>query len=106
MIKQHDRYTGEPCVMINTMLQMSQVLRESEIGMLTAGMSTKAVAREYNVHFSTISSLQCCFREIGSTSNRPHNRRPRVWRCVGDRFADVKKLAVKQQNNSLCPMEK
>ncbi len=60
------------------MPQMSQVLRERAIGMLTAGMSTRAVARELNVHFSTISRLQRRFREFGSTSNRPHNRRPRV----------------------------
>ncbi len=60
------------------MPQMSQVLREHEIGMLTAGMSTRAVARELNVHFSTIGHLQRRSREFGSTSNRPHNRRPRV----------------------------
>ncbi len=48
------------------------------IGMLTAGMSTRAVARELNVNFSTISCHQRRFRELGSTSNRPHNRRPRV----------------------------
>ncbi len=60
------------------MPQMSQVLRECAIGMLTAGMSTKDVAHELNVHFSTISRLQRRFREFGSTSNRPHNRRPRV----------------------------
>uniref|UniRef100_A0A8C1QEB9 Tc1-like transposase DDE domain-containing protein n=1 Tax=Cyprinus carpio TaxID=7962 RepID=A0A8C1QEB9_CYPCA len=53
-------------------------LRECAIGMLTAGMSTRAVARELNVHFSTISLLQRRFRESGSTSNRPHNHRPRV----------------------------
>ncbi len=46
--------------------------------MLTAGMSTRAVAHELNVYFSTISSPQRCFREFGSTSNQPHNRRPRV----------------------------
>ncbi|KAL0153685.1 hypothetical protein M9458_051050, partial [Cirrhinus mrigala] len=57
---------------------MSQVLRECAVGMLTAGMSTRAVARELNVNFSTISRLQRRFREFGSTSNRPHNRRPRV----------------------------
>ncbi len=60
------------------MPQMSQVLRERAIGMLTAGMSTRAVACELNDHFSTISRLQRLFREFGSTSNRPHNRRPRV----------------------------
>ncbi|KAL0170277.1 hypothetical protein M9458_034873 [Cirrhinus mrigala] len=57
---------------------MSQVLREHAIGMLTAGMSTRAVARELNAHFSTISRLQRRFREFGSTSNQPQNRRLRV----------------------------
>jgi hypothetical protein len=50
----------------NTMPQMSHVLRECAIGMLTAGMSTRAVARELNVHVSTICHLQCCFREFGT----------------------------------------
>ncbi len=60
------------------MPQKSQVLREHAIGMLTAGMSTSAVARELNVNVSTIRRLQRRFREFGSTTNRPHNRRPRV----------------------------
>ncbi len=60
------------------MPQMSQVLRERAIGMLTAGMSTRAVAHELNVNFSTISHLQRLFREFGNTSNRPYNHRPRV----------------------------
>ncbi len=60
------------------MPQMLQVLRERAIGMLTAGMSTRVVACEFNVNFSTISRLQRHFREFGSTSNRPQNRRPRV----------------------------
>ncbi len=41
-------------------------------------MSTRAVAHELNVHFSTIIRLQKRFREFGCTSNRPHNRRPRA----------------------------
>ncbi len=57
---------------------MSQVLRNHAIGMLTAGMSSRAVAHELNVHFSAILCLQRHFREFGSTSNRPHKRRPRV----------------------------
>ncbi len=64
------------------MPQMLQVLRERAIGMLTAGMSTRAVARELNVHFSTISRLQRRFREFGSTSNQPHNCRLRVTTSV------------------------
>ncbi len=60
------------------MPQMSQVLRERVIYMLIAGISTRAVAREFNVHFSTISHLQRRFREFGSKSNRPHNHRPRL----------------------------
>ncbi len=55
----------------------TEVLREYAIGMLTAGMSTRATACEF-VHFTTISHLQCCFREFGSTSNQPHHRRPRL----------------------------
>ncbi len=53
------------------MPQMLQVSRERAIGILTAGMSSRA---ECNVHFSTISVC----KGFGSTSNRPHNRRPRV----------------------------
>ncbi len=41
-------------------------------------MYTRAVARELNVHFSTISRLQRRFREFESTPNRPNNRRPHV----------------------------
>ncbi len=66
------------------MPHVSQVLREPAIGMLTAGMSPRAVALELNVHFSTISRLQRRFREIGSTSYRPHSRRSRVTRPAQD----------------------
>ncbi len=66
------------------MPQMLQVLRERLVGMLTAGMSTRAVARELNVHFSTIIHLQRCFREFGSTSDRPHNHRPHVTTSAQD----------------------
>jgi hypothetical protein len=48
---------------------MPYVLWELANGMLTAGMSTRAVARGLNVNFSTISHLQHRFREFGSASN-------------------------------------
>ncbi len=56
----------------------TDVLRERAIGVLTAGMSTRVVAHELNVHLSTISHLQSRFREFGSTSNQPHDRRSHV----------------------------
>jgi len=46
----------------STMPQILQVLQERAIGMLTAGMSTRAVASELSVHFSTICCLQRHFR--------------------------------------------
>ncbi len=57
---------------------MSQVLREHAIGLLTAGMSTRAVVHELNVNLSTISHFQRRFRDFGNTSNRPHNCGPHV----------------------------
>ncbi len=60
------------------MPQMAQVLREGAIVMLTAEMSTRAVARKLNDHFSTISRIQRRFRDFGCLSNRPLNCRPRV----------------------------
>ena len=72
------------------MTQMFQVLKERAIGMLTAGMSTRAVAKEFNVHCSTICRLQRRCREFGSTFHRPHYRRPCVWCHVGVQFAVVK----------------
>jgi hypothetical protein len=71
-----------------TVPQMCHVLMERAIVMLTAGMSTRAVARESYVIFSTISHHKGHFREFGSMSNRPHNHRPRAWHRVGERFAD------------------
>ena len=51
-----------------------------------------------NVHQSCCQIIECSFlyhkllqlhfREFVSTSNWPHNRRPRAWRRVGERFAD------------------
>jgi hypothetical protein len=46
------------------MPQMSQVLRERAIGMLTAGISTRTVAREFNFNFSTISAYNIVLENL------------------------------------------
>ena len=50
---------------------MSQVLRECAIGMLTAEMSTRAVAREFNVNFSTISCFQLRLVNLAVLASKP-----------------------------------
>lgn len=67
------------------MPQMSQVMRERAIGMLDAGMSTRAVSVQLNVHYRTIGRLQQRYRQYGTTANRPHARRPRVTTPAQDR---------------------
>ena len=49
----------------------------------------QSCCQRMSCYFSTISHLQHCFREFGSRSNRPHNRRPCLWHCVGEQFSDV-----------------
>lgn len=74
------------------MPQMSRVMRERAIGMLTAGMSTRAVAVQLNVHNRTIGRLRARFRETGNTANRPHPRRPRVTTAEQDRHIRLSHL--------------
>jgi hypothetical protein len=62
--------------------------------MLTAGMSTTAVARDVNVNFSTINRLQHNFREFGITSNWPHNRRPCVTTLTQDSLRLLRTISV------------
>ena len=89
LIKQHDHYTGATCagdkkkatlkcavLSHNTMTPLSQVFRELAIDILTAGISTRVVARELNVDFTTISII--LFREFSIMSNRSYIRRTRV----------------------------
>jgi hypothetical protein len=67
-------------------------LREHAIGILTARMSTRAVAREYNLRLKrqrwlmliTIRHLWC-FRRFDSTSNQHHHCRP----CVSTPAQDL-----------------
>lgn len=60
-------------------------MRERAIGMLEAGMSTRAVGAQLNVHYRTIGRLWQRFRQYGTTANRPHPRRPRVTTPAQDR---------------------
>ncbi len=71
-------------------------------GMSTAGMSSSAVARELNVHFHTMSRLQRHFREFGSTSNRPHNHRPRVTTPAQDLRSSPPRSSETSHPDSCC----
>lgn len=51
--------------------------RNVAIGMLTAGMRNKDVARHFHVNESTISRLRTKFRQTGSVKDRPRAGRPR-----------------------------
>ena len=52
---------------------MSHVLREHSIGMLTAGMSTRAVAIKLIVHFSPIIRLQLHFTDASLNAQKYRN---------------------------------
>ena len=51
--------------------------RERAIGMLTAGMSARDVARHFQRHESTISRLLNRFQQTGNVAVRPRSDRPR-----------------------------
>uniref|UniRef100_A0A8C1SF09 Hexokinase-2 n=1 Tax=Cyprinus carpio TaxID=7962 RepID=A0A8C1SF09_CYPCA len=69
---------------------------QTQLDQVSSHIHTKtslAVACEMNVHLSTISHLQRRYREFDSTSNRPHNHRPRVTTpciCICELHASVR----------------
>ena len=60
--------------------------RERAIGMLTAGMSARDVARHFQRHESTISRLLNRFQLTGYVAGRPRPDRPRKTTLREDRF--------------------
>ena len=60
--------------------------RERAIGMLTAGMSARDVARHFQRHESTISRLLNRFQHTGNVLDRPRSDRPPKTTPQEDRF--------------------
>ena len=60
--------------------------RERAIGMLTAGMSAKDIARHFQCHESTISQLLNRFQQTGNIADRPRSGRPRKTKLREDHF--------------------
>ena len=60
--------------------------RERVIGMLTAGLSARDVARHFQRHESTISRLLSRFQQTGNVADRPRSGRPRKTTPQEDRF--------------------
>ena len=77
--------------------------RERAIGMLTAGMSARDVARHFQRHESTINRLLNRFQQTGNVADRPRSSRPRktappedcflTTSSRRDRFLSSRKLA-------------
>ena len=60
--------------------------RERAIGMLTAGISTRDVARHFQRHESTIGRLLNRFQQTRNVVDRPRSGRPRKTTPREDRF--------------------
>ena len=60
--------------------------RERAIGILTAGMSAKDVARHFQRHEQTVSRLLNRFQQTGNVADRPRSGRPRKTTPQEDRF--------------------
>ena len=66
--------------------RISENERNRAIGMLTAGCRQQDVARQFNVHPSTIIRLLSRFRVTGQVSDRQRHGRPRKTTVRQDRF--------------------
>ena len=65
---------------------MTSEQRERAIGMLTAGLSAREVARHFQRHESTISQLLNRFQQTGNVADRLRSGRPRKTTLREDRF--------------------
>ena len=71
---------------------LSQIQRERAIGMLNAGMRPINVARNFNVHLSTITRLRERFRTTGRTEDHPRSGRPRCTTQRQDQYLTLTHL--------------
>lgn len=67
------------------MPRLTQIQRNQAIGRLEAGESALDVARQFNVHISTIYRLQERYNATQTTDDRPRSGRPRVTTPRQDR---------------------
>ena len=66
--------------------RMTLEQREKRIGMLTAGMSARDVARHFQRHESAISRLLNRFQQPGNVADRSRSDRPRKTKPREDHF--------------------
>ena len=92
-MKKHQRFSNQ-CVV--KMPWLTQNERQQAIGMLRAGMSKRAVARQLNCHLSTISCLDRRLKTTGSASDRPRSGQPRVTTRRQD--ATISKVSVQSSD--------
>ena len=75
--------------------------RERAIGMLTAGISARDVARHFQRHESTISRLLNKFQQTANVGDRPRSGRPRKTTLREYRF-----LTTSSRRNRFLPCRK
>ena len=74
------------------MPRLSALERERALGMLTGGMSHRAVARPLNCHHTTITHLQQRFQQTGVSVDRPRPGQPSVTIPRQDAFIRLQHL--------------
>ena len=74
------------------MPRLTPLQRGMAIGMLQAGQTPTAVARQLGCHFSTVTRLSQCHQITGSVNDRPRTGRPRVTTAAPDRYIRVTHL--------------
>ena len=82
-IKQPENF--KPVIRRFRMPRLTQIQRNQAIGRLEAGESALHVARQFNVHISTIYRLQERYNTTQTTDDRPRSGRPRVTTPRQDR---------------------
>lgn len=66
--------------------RLSSIQRAIAVGQIQAGRDNVSIARDMNVHVTTIRRLKRKFEETGEVCDKPRSGRPRVTTVQQDNF--------------------